>query len=336
MLIVGLGAAWAAGAFSASSSGPASAATLHTVLHSQYTANVAFADGSGWVLDDNAGTIRRFDPSSGRFTDPARHIGRRPVSMAVGNGRLWVADAVANDVVAFDPATGKVTGEPIAVTDEPVSVAVGDGGVWVASINPNGIGTVSLIDPMTSKVVATVAPADGAVRVAVGPGAVWVTGLTDTVAKIDPTPHGATLSYQAITVDTVPIGVTVSGNRVYVANSASGTVSIIDAATGVVIRTVELGSGGRVLQVAPGVGTTTTSSPTAEPPSSPEQVVVFDGRLWVADGFTATLSALDPVTGKAVGTPVHLPGVPRQLLVSGGELWATTANLGTVVRVTPN
>jgi streptogramin lyase len=274
---------------------------------------VAFAAGSGWLADDHAGTVRRFDLSSGADIGRPVHIGGRPISVVSGFGRLWVADIAGSQVFEVDPTTAKVVGPPIAVAAGPVSLAAGDGGVWVASLLA---GTVSVIDPRTGQVRASETLPDGAVRLVLGPGGVWVSGQTDTLTRVDPRPVGASLRSRAVSVGQGPIGVAVGAGSVWVANVKSGSVSRVDPGSMRVTATYGVGGGG-------GGGV----------PANPEMVAVWRGLVWVADGQQGVVVALDPVTGRQIGMAVAVPGVIRQLALDpGGTLWGTTANPGTVVR----
>lgn len=303
------------------------AATLRTVLRPQSAADMAIVSGTGWVLDDNAGTIRRFDPSSGSATGPARHVASRPVSLAAGFGKLWVADAVGNAVVAVSEQSGRAVGSPITVAQEPVSVAAGEGGIWVASL---GGGSVSLIDPRSRTVTASVALPDGAVRVAVGDGAVWVTGQTDTLTRISPKPVGVSLSWKAVRVGAGPIGVTTTPGAVWVADAVGGAVTKVDPKHLRVTATYAIGSGGVV------AGTESPRAALGHGAGDPLTVAFADGLLWIGDGRTGTLSALDPATGTQHDGAVSLMGLPRHLVVSpDGALWITTANPGRVLQVQP-
>ncbi len=286
-------------------SGPSPDATFRTSVRSE-AADVVVTAGSGWVVDDDTGTVRRFDVSSGAWQGPPRNVAKRPVAIAAGYGELWVADAVGNQVVRVDTRTGEADGSPIAVGDEPVSVATGEDGVWVASLTA---GSVSLIDPATDVVEASAVLPDGAVRVAVGDGAVWVTGTTDTLTRVSPHPDGTRLSYRVVDVGQEPIGVTTSPGAVWVADAESGTVDRVDPTT-LRERTYHVGG-------------------------DPVAVAVYDGRVWAGDGQTAALTALNPETGTEEGKPVHLPGVFRRLVLTGGSLLAATANPGEVVNITP-
>ena len=294
------------GTSTASSTAPV--ASLQRLVRAE-SADVAVAGGSGWVVDDDAGTIRRFDPSSGAWTGRPVHVARRPVAVAAGFGRLWVADAVGDAVVEVDPATGRRIGTPVSVGGEPVSLATGAGGVWVASLAAD---TVTLVNPRTRAVTASVAlpPRVGAVRVAVGDGAVWVTGVNDTLTRISPTPVGVSLSWKPVVVGEGPIGVTAVPGAVWVADAVGGTVTRVDPRRLAVTARYRVGG-------------------------DPVQLALFDGELWVADGETGALRALDPATGRPAGRAVTLPGSVRRLVVTGAGLWAATANPGTVTAVRP-
>ncbi len=314
------------GGSSASSKTPA--AGLRTVLRVQAAADVTVASGRGWVLDDAAGTIRRFDPSSGAFTGPSRQVARRAVSVAVGFGKLWVADAVGNAVVAVEPDSGRIVGQPVAVAQEPVSVAAGEGGVWVASL---GAGSVSLIDPRSRTVTASVALPDGAVRVTAGDGAVWVTGENDTLTRISPKPVGLSLAWKAVRVGSGPIGVVAAPGAVWVADALGGAVSKVDPTHLRVTATYAIGPSGTV------TGPETARAALRPGESDPLTLAFFDGVLWIADGRAGTLNALDPSTGRQHGAGVALPGLPRRLVVgTDGSLWLTTANPVRVLQVTPS
>lgn len=304
------------------------AATLRTVVRSDAVADVAVASGNGYMLDDASGTIRRFDPSSGAFTGPARHVAGRPVSITAGFGELWVADAVGNAVVAVDPSTGRRVGNPISVGAEPVSVAAGEGGVWVASL---GDGSVSLVDPRSRSVTASVALPDGAVRVVVGDGAVWVTGQTDTLTRIAPKPEGVSLKWKAIRVGQGPIGVATTPGAVWVADAVGGAVTKVDPVHLRVVDTYAIGTGGTV------VGAESLRASLGHGASDPLTLAVANGLVWVGDGRAGTLTALDPSTGRQRDRAVTLPGMPRHLVVAGDRsLWLTTANPARVIEVQPS
>ncbi|HAM01843.1 MAG TPA: hypothetical protein DCQ30_06395, partial [Acidimicrobiaceae bacterium] len=56
-----------------STTGPV--ATLRTVLHSTSVADLVVVDGTGWAVQDQTGSIRPFDPSSGAWTGRPIRVG---------------------------------------------------------------------------------------------------------------------------------------------------------------------------------------------------------------------------------------------------------------------
>ncbi|HUI05339.1 MAG TPA: hypothetical protein VLZ77_17515, partial [Acidimicrobiales bacterium] len=293
--------------------GPSSStppASVAVVARSQ-AASITFDRTGGWLADDGDGTVRHFNPATGAALGRPIAVGGRPISIVSGFGRVWVADGAGSEVWRINPVTRKVVGGPLPVPQDPVSLAAGDGGIWVASLLA---GTVSLLDPRTGDLEASVALPDGAVRITVGPGGVWVSGQTDTMTRIDPRPVGDSLRWRTVRVGQGPIGVGGGDGAVWVANVQSGTVSRVDPATVRVTATY---------RVAGAAGA----------PADPEMVAVWQDRLWVANGQQGVVVAIDPGTGRQVGGAVTLPGVIRQLVLDpSGGLWGATANPGTVVR----
>jgi len=301
-----------AGALSGSGGGPAGPPAAVAVVARADAAAVAFDSRGAWLADDHDGTVRRFLTARGAPAADVVHVGGRPMALAAGFGRLWVADGAGSVVREIDPATAAEVGAPIPVAQDPDAIAAGDGGVWVASLVA---GTVSLIDPHRGQVVASTSLPDGAVRLALGPGAVWVSGQTHSLSLVSPTPVGGSLRWRSVGVGQGPLGVAVGGGSVWVANVQSGTVSRVDPATVRVTATYRLAGEG-------GTG------------AEPEAIAFWRGRLWVGDGQQAEMVALDPATGTQVGSALTLPGVVRQLSADpAGGFWATTANPGTVLRL---
>ena len=293
-----------------SPSGDAPPATV-TVVANRQAASVTFDKTGGWLADDNDGTVRHFDPATGASIGQPVQIGGRPISVVAAYGRIWVADTANSEVYRINPVTSKVVGAPEPVAQGPVSLAAGDGGVWVASLLS---GTVSLLDPRTGSLVASSALPDGAVRIMVGPGGVWVSGQTDSLTRVDPRPAGVSLVWRSVRVGQGPIGVTAGDGSVWVANVQSGSVSRVDPSTVRVTATYNLNGAGAVS-------------------SDPEMLAVWQGRLWVGSGQQNAVVAIDPSTGSRIGGTVSTPGIVRQMVLdTGGTLWATTANPGTVVR----
>ena len=169
-----------------------------------------------------------------------------------------------------------------------------------------------------------------------------------------------------------PSGVAVSpdGTRMYVANTSSGTVSVIDTATGKLIDTnpktptvdaIRVGSspsalavsGNRLYVANTGSGTvsvidmTTNKQIDADPNSasmdirvgsSPSALAVSGTRLYVASRGSNTVSVIDTTTNKVIDTdpsaagvnPISVGSSPSALAVSGTRLYVTNSGSGTV------
>jgi streptogramin lyase len=141
---------------------------------------VAVTAGSVFVADEHGGAVTRLDPKTGRViatipVGPPEPNG--PQIMAAGPGGVWVGSQATGENLRIDAATNKV-GLRVPI-DGPVA---SDGKeVWI-NVDPgwDGPSSVVRIDPVTGKVITSVALDTGLGSIAVGLGSVWVTsgGLT--------------------------------------------------------------------------------------------------------------------------------------------------------------
>jgi DNA-binding beta-propeller fold protein YncE/predicted Ser/Thr protein kinase len=156
---------------------------------------------------------------------------------------------------------------------------------------------VSVSDP--------IAVADPPLRLAVGPRTVWVTSAPNgTLSAID----SETREVRSRT----RLGRGVSGVAI-----GAGSVWVSNPRTGMVLRT---DSSGRVIaRVAVG--------------GRPGAVVFAGGRLWVADGKGAGLTAIDAETNRPIERGVPPRSAPLRLAAGAGAVWASSATAGSVRRV---
>ena len=131
-----------------------------------------------------------------------------------------------------------------------------DGSLYVVNSND----TMSVIDTGTNTVVRTISTdttaETGMHFVALDPyGRVYVTDAADGVVRLvtgsPSVPTAVPITSTAITVGTNPSLVTVSGNRTYVLNSGSNTISVINSGTKQVINTVPIRAGAIALTATP-------------------------------------------------------------------------------------
>jgi YVTN family beta-propeller protein len=199
----------------------------------------------------------------------------------------------------------------IPVGGVPEAVAATDEAVWVAS---RRTGTVSRLDPVTNRVVATISGLATANAVVVGEGMVWVAGDAR-IWRIDPVSDRVTASFPVGPGDG---GLLAAHGALWVATNG-GTVLHLDPATGRVVKTIDV----------------------RNPPSA---LVSLDGAVWVASGGNAvpggsggpaaTIARIDPGSNR-VTTRIPLGAdLTHGMAAGAGALWVAI-DTGAVLRVDP-
>jgi YVTN family beta-propeller protein len=212
--------------------------------------DIAIGPAAVWVANGIDGTLSRIDPASNDRVATTDLRGDDPIaprtinSVAVGEGAVWAA-AVGRDVVRIDPATNDVEAS-FHLDAAPLGLDVGFGAVWVVTssfkllrLDPrsgavtaqtaigefpydvavvdDGVvvlaGALWLVNPESSKVVATLDPGGFATSVAdvAGAGA-WAGTRDGTIVKVvapgTPSP---------IAVDGEPSGLAVGAGQLWAA-----------------------------------------------------------------------------------------------------------------------
>jgi streptogramin lyase len=219
----------------------------------------------------------------------------------------------------------------IPVGESPTTVTLGDGAVWV--LRPYG--TVSRIDPLTNSLMQWQLEAPVMADLAIGFGSVWVVKpatsgpppppdarSTDapqpsTVLSLSAPIAGAVERLDSSTGEPVafiegfddPANLAVGEGAVWVSDSTRGTVSRIDPATNLVVRTIAI--------------------PNAD---IMRNIVTFEGTVWVYvqdQQGSANLVPIDAATNRVDESRIVddlgvQPGLPPTGLVAGeGSLWVT-------------
>jgi YVTN family beta-propeller protein len=214
-----------------------------------------------------------------------------------------------NAVFRVDVATNTVAAK-IDVGRYPTSVAVMQGAVWV--VNAGGP-TVSRIDPVTNRVVATIrlAPAKAASdrgAVTAGDGALWVSVASqDTLVRMDPATNQVTAR---IHVSAEPCAFLAADSRSVWASGGhcSPTITRVDPRRQ------------RETQVVRGE-------------IAPIGLSLGFGSPWVADIERKTIDRVDPRTGHVVAR-LPVGGIPIRLAVGFGSVWVRD-DTGRVLRIRP-
>jgi YVTN family beta-propeller protein len=225
------------------------------------------------TTDHNAGKVSVTDPG---VTPSVRSLDV-PNAFRLGSGsdgRVYVTGASSVTVVDTDHAT--VVGEPIAVGGGPCGIAVAADGrrLFVGGSKDVHVHVVDTITwKTTDEILVGHAPSPMA---ALPDGRVYLADVRSGVLSVIETTE------QTIAVGNRPTGIALvpGTSRAYVANSGSGTVSLIDSVTGSVVG-APLRVGGEPSGVA----------------------VAPDGdRLYVTDGLNGIIMVVDTDTGTVITT----------------------------------
>jgi YVTN family beta-propeller protein/VCBS repeat-containing protein len=306
-------------------------------------------------------------------------VGDGPWAVAVtpDGAHAYVSASIDGAVVMFDTATNTVVGSPIHTGTEPLGLVLSPDGtrLYVTDVNAGNVDengdpvddVVYVIDTATNTTVGAPIPVGlfpvGAVVTSDG-SRVYVantgqggsgTGDPGTISVIDTAAHATVGS--PITVGIEPWGLALSpdGNRLYVGNLGSHSVSAVDTATGTVSNTIQVGlnpaglalsSDGARLYVANesdntvSVIDTATSTvvKTVSVGTNPSSVAVSpdDSRVYVLNDSDATITVIDSATNTVIGSPITVTdkdnGIGTLMTISpdGTRAYVTDISYGTV------
>jgi virginiamycin B lyase len=185
-------------------------------------------------------------------------------------------------------------------------VAITAGAVWVGSTGPYA---VHRIDPMTNKIVASVAlPGEPCAGLATGFGSLWVPMCTTipSLAKVDLV-AGRLMTVFAVGPAAAEGGVTTGAGNVWLIVDKSGTLVGIDPVTGAIRRTVTV-------------------------PAGSYNPYFNDGQIWVTRAEGAELARVDAASAAVLGSVRTGPN-PRFLTAAAGAIWTLNQGDGTLTRV---
>jgi class 3 adenylate cyclase/streptogramin lyase len=255
-----------------------------------------------------------------RLDAPTEHVDRTVRGRPLGTGQwanLWSVDGTlwqyvgqrSARLVARNLNTGDVR-QTLALPADPCAcrVAFGFGSVWLLEPGFNlkavtPLATIDRIDELsgrrTAKIVVRGDASTG--TIATGNGAVWVLESDGKLLRINPLTDHVVRTYETNATETRTL-VPVAGYE-WICECLFNTVLRFDGRTG---RSKTF----KIPEQAYLAGVETQSGET----------------LWLLDSTSATLTSMDPVSGKTA-PPLGLSGQPRQAVVAFGAVWAAAGRV---------
>jgi virginiamycin B lyase len=241
------------------------------------------------------------------------HCRSRCIDAAAATLAIWICSsgpALAQTGGVVAPAPRSIS-ELTPVATIPVGktadwVAITAGAVWVGSTGPYA---VHRIDPITNKVVASVAlPGEPCAGLATGFDSLWVPMCTavPSLAKIDLAANRLTAVF-GVGPPAAEGGITTGAGNVWLIIDNSGTLAGIDPVTGTIRRTVKV-------------------------PAGSYNPHFSDGQIWVTRAEGAELARVDAASGTVFDNARTGPN-PRFLTVAAGSVWTLNQGDGTLTRV---
>ncbi|MET9508736.1 YncE family protein [Streptomyces flavidovirens] len=277
--------------------------------------------GSGWpvrvtvfVANSGSGTLSAYDAQLERLLgDSTVGSGPTGLSSAPDGNTVFTANSRSNTVSFVDTTTRQVTATvPVGV--RPFAAVPSRDGTRVLTAD-YGSDTAAIIDVASSRVTATVSVGALPHTIATIPnGTAYFTNHgAGTVTALGPDNRVSA----TIPVGTFPTGIsaTARGDSLYVSNTGSGNVSVIDTATNKVSAVIPAGTAplgnavspeGKHLYIADSaantllIANTQTGTTTARIPvgAGPQGVALSPGgqRAWVTNEASDTVSVIDTTT----------------------------------------
>jgi len=256
------------------------------------------------------------------------------VGFAAGEGGVWLGNRP--NVEHIDPVTGTLRAS-IDVPSFFLNLAIGFRTVWVAGGAPNYLGR---INPATDTLLrpVRVGASHGiskALLVAVSEGAVWVASGNQ-VLQVDPISNQVVRRINTGSAD----GIAADDRRVWVIDQLAGRLTEIDAASGTIVRSIDVPGrqdaitvgGGSVWLLDRVVGTvlqvdaeTLATGDSVRVGSDETDITFGAGAVWLADGTGNSLTRIDAVTHVPTTFSIGSPVVRVAVDPDSGDVWGLIA-----------
>lgn len=232
------------------------------IVHTESVGDVPYAvavderAGHAFVLNANDSGVSVLDTTTGRRVGAIRTspnggplLGPNVLAVDTRRGRLLSISPSPSggSVNLFDTRSGRLVGDPQALTAP--SQAVVDEQTGHGFISSSSDASVSMMDMMSGKVLATVVGSSYVLAVDARRGLVYV-GLSKGGVGVLDAVSGHVVRHIALTGDASPLAVDEQSGRVLIARigpfagdvpSGNGSISVVDGTTGTIVRTITVG-----------------------------------------------------------------------------------------------
>lgn len=168
-------------------------------------------------------------------------VGRSPVGVAAdpGRNRVYVANSGSGDFSVVDAVAGRVVSTVGNSGCSPTDLALSSDGRWLLAVNPD-TDNVSVIDTRVLSLVRQIEVGRRPEGIVFDPGRglFYVTcAEADTICVLDP---ARSEPLRTVPVGRGPAGLAVQGSDLYVANSGSSNLSVVETPAFAVVTTIPL------------------------------------------------------------------------------------------------
>jgi len=265
---------------------------------------VLATENAVWVAGAKPYSVQRIDPRTNRIIAKVSLSGEACSGLEFGFESVWVPLCGENPaLVRISALTNKITATlPVAPAGEEGGIAASGDSIWMVT-DKNG--TLSRIDPGTSKVRQTISVPPGSFNLVFADGIIWVSGFeTSVVTAVDASSGSVLLS---IPVGPKPRFLTTGAGSIWTLNQGDGTISRIDEKSRRVIATIQAG--------IPGPG---------------GDIGFGEGSIW-ATVFDVPLTRIDARTDKLSRQWIGRGG--DSLRIGHGAVWLTDYHRGLLWRI---
>lgn len=220
------------------------------------------------------------------------------------DGTLWQITPI--NVVRRDMATGRAL-EAISKPENTYRTWFAFGSLWFETENiaRSSRSDLQRVDPLSGRTVATIAIEKRARGIAIGRDAIYVLTRDREVLEIDPETNEF-VDMDVLPIDTIPDEIVAVGSNVWICECDEGRIIQWNPDRDVVMRTAEFAQRGFIIE--------------DRREASQGSVSLNDNVVWLLDGFAATITPVDTISGEA-GQPIGIPRNSSSHDFGAGAVW---------------